>query len=330
MDGGYNGRLKAKKEVVLQLHRMQNDFSWNSSIPNLSTALPDSSLICIWGLPRFCIVQVCAHRERQRNRVKLKHYSPQLVQFFFPRKPVSVIKEWCGWTQCGQDKSVWSACRTVLHTEREKKKASRRERQRKSERPLPLSGKAHTWPQLCLWSLSVTFTPSPWTRSAALSVCNSMERRAEITHTSLFLIRVTNRSIHSHTHILAASNRPNMPQLISSQLISLLTSPVCPCRLAIAAFPTAYSWPTHNLRMLNRILSLYAPELSRREERRRDGTGEEGGFNMSSNLREWSRLLNRLTSTCLVFPILSSCVAVCDCWMQRCVCACVLLFAALC
>lgn len=83
LDSWDDGRLKAKKEIDFATSPNANDFSWNSSIPNLSTALPDSSLICIWELPRFWIVQVCAHRERQRNPVKLKHYSPQLVQVFF-------------------------------------------------------------------------------------------------------------------------------------------------------------------------------------------------------------------------------------------------------
>jgi len=62
---------------------------------------------------------------------------------------------------------------------------------------------------------------------------------------------------------------------------------------------------------------------SRAEGRRGDGTGEERGFSMSSNLREWSCPLNRLMPTHLVLSyILSSCVAVCvcDCWMCACVC----------
>lgn len=160
---------KQGRRLILQLHRMQMFFL------ELIDSKPFNGFTGFFPYLHLRVAKslYCASVRTQGTAEELTLFTTTAVDFF-SHKPVSVIKVWCG-----RGKSVWSAHQAVLHTEKKKPQG---ERDRERARGLFLSQEKHTPDHNYVFEASLWPLP-PHPEPAALSVCNSTEQHAAITHT---------------------------------------------------------------------------------------------------------------------------------------------------
>lgn len=193
----WTAQMMEEKRFIFQLQRMQL-FFLELIDSKRSMALPDSSFICVWRLPRLCVVQACVCAG---TRVKIKHY--------FVSKPVLLFLLSQNSCQCNSRmmldtmrlRCLSEHMRCFAHSE---EKALRRHRKR--QRPLPLRKNTHLIPIMSLkplsdlWPLTLDLERRAFCVLLGEATCND--------HTSLFLITDVNVDPYVYPYTLTFSQTP--------------------------------------------------------------------------------------------------------------------------